>query len=332
MANQSSTDLVRYETAFGEVELSVESIRSYLCPKATVQEAYIFLQKCRFQRLNPFLGEVYLVIYEATQTSPRGAQMIIGKEAHTRRAERHPDYQGMEAGVVVLRGGEVKEVAGAFLAPGDQLLGGWCKVHRKGREVPDFISVTLKEYDNGRRQWKAMPATMIRKVAVVQALREAFPNEMAGLQGSDEFALAEDQATVIEGHLAPPSNLHVSIPAGATGIFEEGKSPGPAASREERDPERDIDDLFPKEPRDIQEAPPAADAPWDPDTEPPPPLPEHVSARTHLDAVLHDQGWDVARLQADVLKVPLATYLQTPNHNIDGAYQLFKRHLANAAV
>ncbi len=101
MANADSTSLVKYETPMGEVELSVEAIRLYLSPKATVVEAYIFLQKCRFQRLNPFLGEAYLVIYEQTQTSPRGAQMMVGKEAHTRRAERHPDYQGMEAGVIV---------------------------------------------------------------------------------------------------------------------------------------------------------------------------------------------------------------------------------------
>ena len=74
---------------------------------------------------------------------------------------------------------------------------------------------------------------------------------------------------------------------------------------------------------------PAADnEPFDPNTSPPPPLPEHVSAMTHLEAVLRDQGWDVPRLQADVLKVPLPTYLRT--HSVDEAYQAFRRVVANA--
>ena len=79
-----------------------------------------------------------------------------------------------------------------------------------------------------------------------------------------------------------------------------------------------------------QETRPAANEPFDPNTSPPPPLPEHVSATSHLEAVLKDQGWDVRRFESEVLRVPLATYLRTPNHNVDGAYQLFKRHLANA--
>ena len=48
---------------------------------------------------------------------------------------------------------------------------------------------------------------------------------------------------------------------------------------------------------------------------------------THLEAVLRDQGWDVARLQADVLKMPLPTYLRT--HSVDEAYQAFRRVVAN---
>jgi phage recombination protein Bet len=255
------------------------------------------------------MGEAYLVIYEQTDRSRRTAAMIIGKEAHTRRAERHPDYLGMEAGLIVQREGGIEQVKGAFLAPGDQLLGGWCQVRRKGRELPDFISVSLKEYDNGRRQWKQMPGTMIRKVAVVQALREAFPNEMAGLQGGDEFILPEEYSQVVEGQLA-------EIPV------------APTAPRVDRDLERDIDDLFPgptmPSPEEAEWPPPEPDEVFDPATAPPPPLPEHVSAMTHFEAVLKDNGWDVARLQNELLNVPLANYLRT--HKLDEAYQLVRQH------
>ena len=72
------------------------------------------------------------------------------------------------------------------------------------------------------------------------------------------------------------------------------------------------------------EAPP--DEPFDPANEPPLPLPAHVTAMTHLEAVLQDQGWTVERLQAEALRTPLANYLRT--HSVDEAYQVFKAHLA----
>jgi hypothetical protein len=75
-----------------------------------------------------------------------------------------------------------------------------------------------------------------------------------------------------------------------------------------------------------EEAPPA-DEPFDPSKEPPLPLPEHVTAMTHLEAVLKDQGWTVERLQAEVLKTPLATYLR--GHSLDQVYQLWKAHLTS---
>ena len=40
-------------------------------------------------------------------------------------------------------------------------------------------------------QWKSKPATMIRKVAVVQALREAFPEDFGGLYSEEELSQAE---------------------------------------------------------------------------------------------------------------------------------------------
>ena len=315
MVNADSTSLVKYETPMGEVELSVEAIRLYLSPKATVAEAYMFLQKCRFQRLNPFLGEAYLVIYEQTERSPRTAAMMIGKEAHTRRAERHPDYQGMQAGVMVRRGAEIHEAPGAFVMPGDVLLGGWCKVLRKGKE-PTFIAVSLQEYDNGRRQWKQMPATMIRKVAVVQALREAFPNEMAGLQGGDEFALAEDQPGVIEGEIVNP------------GKSAEVIDPAPAPPAENRDLERDIADLYP----DTSPAPGPVTSTtgevFDPETAPPPPLPGTIHSQSHFEQVLKDEGWNVARLELQVLNMALDRYIRE-GHKLQDAYLAWRKHMAN---
>ena len=119
---------------------------------------------------------------------------------------------------------------------------------------------------------------------------------------------------IIEGELVDPgAAAHVSPPA----------APPPA---QKLDLERDIGELFPKEPESIKQAPPAADAPFDPEQEPPPPLPEHVAAMTHFQAVLKDHGWDVARLEIRVLGTSMATWLRT--HTVDEAYQKFRQSLS----
>ena len=38
-------------------------------------------------------------------------------------------------------------------------------------------------------QWATKPGTMIRKVAKAQALREAFPEDMAGMYEAEEFGM-----------------------------------------------------------------------------------------------------------------------------------------------
>ncbi|MCQ5063252.1 recombinase RecT, partial [Faecalibacillus intestinalis] len=64
----------------------------------------------------------------------------------------------------------------------EELVGGWCEVYRKDRE-PERVEVSLDEYVCKKKdgtvnaQWSGKPATMIRKVAVAQCLREAFTSE-----------------------------------------------------------------------------------------------------------------------------------------------------------
>ena len=89
--------------------------------------------------------------------------------------------------------GEVKEVPGTVFVKGQELVGGWARVYITGLAVPTYISVPFNEYA-GRKSdgslngmWATKPATMIRKVALLQALREAFPEDMGGLYGAEEI-------------------------------------------------------------------------------------------------------------------------------------------------
>ncbi|MDS2862679.1 recombinase RecT, partial [Streptococcus pneumoniae] len=46
--------------------------------------------------------------------------------------------------------------------------------------------VSREEYDKKQSTWNTMPATMIRKVALVNALREAFPEDLGNMYTEDD--------------------------------------------------------------------------------------------------------------------------------------------------
>jgi len=183
-----TSQIVRYSSSHGEIALSIADIKAQFCPKATDQEARTFLEVCRYQGLNPFLKEAYLVKYQESEP----ASIVVGKEVFTKRAGRIQECKGWEAGVLVARSDQLVQQEGSFVLPGDTLLGGWCKVYREGKDTFSH-QVDLKEYIQTTREgrptkfWSKMPATMIRKVALVQALRECFPEEFQGLYDSAEI-------------------------------------------------------------------------------------------------------------------------------------------------
>lgn len=73
------------------------------------------------------------------------------------------------------------------MLPEERLVGGWCEVLRDGWEKPFKASVNLNEYNTGKSMWAKMPATMIRKVAIVQGLRDAFPDKFQGMYDQAEM-------------------------------------------------------------------------------------------------------------------------------------------------
>ena len=171
-----------------QTNLTLETIKQYINQDVTDQEAYIFLELCKSRGLNPFTGEVHLVKYRG---SP--ATTIVGKDAFTKRAEANPAFDGYTAGITIkTKENEITQREGSAVYPDETLLGGWCKVYRKDHTHPSYAEVTLNEYiqttrdGTPQRFWKEKPATMIRKVALVQALREAFPSDLGGLYDSSE--------------------------------------------------------------------------------------------------------------------------------------------------
>ena len=188
-ATTEERGVTRYTVNGEEIALSEKIVTDFLTRGSNVPRADIvqFIAICKYNRLNPFLNEAYLVKY-----GDKPAQMIVSKEALLKRAESCPSFDGLQAGLILKRGSDIVEEEGAFLLPEDQLLGGWARVYRTDRKYPSTARVSLTEYDRKQSTWNAMRSTMIRKTAVVQALREAFPTQLGALYTAEEQGIPED--------------------------------------------------------------------------------------------------------------------------------------------
>nr|WP_278721596.1 phage recombination protein Bet [Alistipes onderdonkii] len=197
--------------------VSFADIRNFIEPKATDAECKIFLETCKQYHLNPFTKEAYLIHYDNKNESA-ASTIVLGKNCYLQMAERHPAYDGFEAGVIVLTAdGQLLNREGSIVYDGDggeTLLGGWAKVYRKDRTRASYEEVKLTEYDTGKSLWNGKKATMIRKVALVHALREAFPSTFGALYDESEVSVhvdAESTAREID-----PEDLPVLDPYAGT--------------------------------------------------------------------------------------------------------------------
>lgn len=165
-----------------------QDIKRYYDPQDLLTEKQVgqALSLIKGRNLNPLLNEVYIVAYKKKNGGAEFS-LIVSKEAFLKRAAQNPNYEGFEAGVVVVDdSGDMVERKGALLLPNDTLVGGWARVYRKNFKVPVEVFVSREEYDKKQSTWNAMPATMIRKTALVNALREAFPEDLGSMYTEDD--------------------------------------------------------------------------------------------------------------------------------------------------
>lgn len=228
--------------------VSFADIRNFIEPKATDAECKIFLETCKQYKLNPFTREAYLIHYD-NKNEDTASTIVLGKNCYMQMAERHPAFDGFEAGVIVLTAdGQLLNREGSIVYDGDggeTLLGGWAKVYRKDRTRASYEEVKLSEYDTGKSLWNGKKATMIRKVALVHALREAFPSTFGALYDESEVSVHVDaEGTARE---VDPEDLPVLDPYAGTKRPRKtaGTLPpapeGPAAEDVEDDPFRGDD-------------------------------------------------------------------------------------------
>jgi phage recombination protein bet len=188
MTNNQLATQTKRDIAVDTSAWTFQDIKRYFDPQNLLTEKQVgqALSLIKGRNLNPLANEVYIVAYKK-KTGGTEFSLIVSKEAFLKRAAQCKDYEGFEAGVVAVDSdGVMHERKGAILLPGDTLIGGWARVYRKNFKVPVEIFVSREEYDKKQSTWNAMPATMIRKTALVNALREAFPEDLGNMYTEDD--------------------------------------------------------------------------------------------------------------------------------------------------
>jgi phage recombination protein Bet len=209
------------------VKITFNEVKQVLCPTATDAEIILFLNQAQAFNLNPFVKEIELIKYTATDP----AVIRVSMEARLKVAEHRPEFIQSKAGIIIKpKNGQAQFIEGTFYdKDAVTLVGGWAKVWTKKQKEPVYSAVHLTEVTQytkdgaATRFWRTMPATMCRKVAYYRALREAFPSLFAGPSSVE----ASEAAAVVDGEFQethePPKTE--PLPDGAPNAFldAEGK-------------------------------------------------------------------------------------------------------------
>jgi len=210
-------------------ELTAKDVKLYLCPAATDPEIGFFVRFCVDKKLNPFAREAYLVKY-----SGQPAFIVIDVYKYIEPASRHPQYDGFEAGVIVLtKKGDVEDRVGEIVTKDEVLIGGWCRVHRKDVSRPFEVRFPLSMWDKNQAVWKTNKPHMMVKTVIKHCHTQAFP-------GLDNRSIPDEEVEitdvmVYEGEKDAPASERTAIaPAEEVpeGAVEQAETPDPEKVRE----------------------------------------------------------------------------------------------------
>lgn len=185
------------------VKLSVHIVQNLIATRTakgatcSEQQAMKFIMLCKARGLNPFEGDAFLVGYDGKDGPV--FSLITAHQAFLKRAELHPEYDGMESGPIVRdSSGKITDREGDFIFDDDTILGAWATVHFKTRKYPMKKRVRLAPFNTGYSRWKVDPVGMIVKVAEADALRSSFPTKLGGMYLDGEIGGVDMLGTTID--------------------------------------------------------------------------------------------------------------------------------------
>jgi phage recombination protein Bet len=223
--NLSPAPLVQNETAVEfipigletTIKLSAAMVSNFIAVPTksgrlpSVRDCVKFIMLCKGKRANPFEGDCYLIGYDNNKTGEATFSLVCGIELFLKRAENNDQFDGVEYGVIVSDAEGVQERQGTLVFDGENLLGGWAKVYRKDKSRCYYKAVKFSTYNSGYSRWEKDPSGMISKVALSQALREAFPTALGGLYTQEEMQKVTESGDGIAS-IKEPIKMPVEIP------------------------------------------------------------------------------------------------------------------------
>lgn len=183
-----TNELVKKETSDLITKEKVnEYINTFLTKQLNQNEAMQFIEIATAFQLNPFKREIYCIPYTMKNGS-RKLSILTGYEVYLKRAERLNKLDGWAVKTI----GTIK----------DHDLKAVVEIFRKDWKMPFVHEVYFSEYVQDSQIWRTKPMTMIKKVAIAQGFRLAFPDEMGGMPyTSDE--LPDEMTTEIKEVVNP---------------------------------------------------------------------------------------------------------------------------------
>lgn len=175
-----------------KIKLTVSIVKSVCCTptksgrRCSDSDALKFMMLCQALGLNPFANDAYLVGYDSNKDGVivPTFSLITAHQALLKRAEIHPEYDGMESGIVIRNeAGTIEERQSCFIMDGEEVLGGWAKVFRKSKR-PSYskLAMSQRKPKYPSQFWEGSKAAeQIQKCAEADAMRLAFPTKIGGL-------------------------------------------------------------------------------------------------------------------------------------------------------
>lgn len=236
LAKREKTDILEYKPFHSDqtIKLSIGIVRSMLAVPTSSgklpedRDCMRFMMLCRARQLNPFEGDAYLIGFDGRDGAK--FELITAHGALIKRAEVHPEYNGLESGIVFqppamcnlcnAKGyleksgdlvkcprcggrGESDEVVGSVVPKDTKLAGGWARITFKNKPVPMYDRVNLSAYQKSFGRWTVDSPGQIQKCAEASVLRLAFPNTLGGLYLREEMESAPSNIPV-PVHRPPP--------------------------------------------------------------------------------------------------------------------------------
>lgn len=210
--------IVRDEnSALGRIvitEAQVNLIRNTVAVNATDDELKLFFFECRRRGVHPMDRLIHFV--KRGQGADAKATFQAGIDFMRSQAEASGEYRGQDD----VEYGPMFKAAEGCMAPE------WAKatVKRRDSATGELISTSATAYwdefypgDKMGFMWRKMPRVMLGKTAESQALRKAFPRQLAGLYSFEEMEQADIVDAPQRAPIAKPQAKQEAAPSSVTG-------------------------------------------------------------------------------------------------------------------